>query len=490
MVESGEPSGFFAERRGAHQGRRLRARRGRGVARARERSDHGDPAATLAVAPPAANARLRRTSSTFAAPSRSSSPSSSSGPERRAPRARLVHAHRPPHGGAREVEQEIDYCLFCHERDKDSCSQGACATRRPVGSYKKNPLGVPLSGCPLDEKISEMHVMRQRRATRSPRWRSCRRQPDVPRHRPPHLQRLHEGVRLPEAGAGQHPADRDARAHRGAALPWGMEIYGLLTRWNPLNVSARTRALQRQERPRRRARARRLHARPPPRVRRVRRRRGRRPEDRAARPAARRGATGAPPSPSATSTALRRARRAHPPRLRRRQRVRDHRSLGQELPHASSTSRSRGNPHVRIYGGVRFGGTITLEDAWALGFDHVAIAAGAGRPTHHRHEEQPVARHPQGERLPDGPAAHGRLQESSIANLQVSLPGRRHRRRAHGDRHGDRAARVLRRADREDARALRGALDETKSTRDVRAMFDDEEWELLAGAPRARARAR
>ena len=30
---------------------------------------------------------------------------------------------------------------------------------------------------------------------------------------------------------------------------------------------------------------------------------------------------------------------------------------------------------------MRFGGTLPIEDAWALGFDHVAIAAGAGRPT-------------------------------------------------------------------------------------------------------------
>jgi hypothetical protein len=36
---------------------------------------------------------------------------------------------------------------------------------------------------------------------------------------------------------------------------------------------------------------------------------------------------------------------------------------------------------LRMYGGVRFGGTLTLDDAWQLGFDHVALAAGAGRPT-------------------------------------------------------------------------------------------------------------
>src|SRR4030095_4388704 len=34
-----------------------------------------------------------------------------------------------------------------------------------------------------------------------------------------------------------------------------------------------------------------------------------------------------------------------------------------------------------LIGGVRFGGTVTAEEAFALGFDHVALAIGAGRPT-------------------------------------------------------------------------------------------------------------
>jgi NADPH-dependent glutamate synthase beta subunit-like oxidoreductase len=36
---------------------------------------------------------------------------------------------------------------------------------------------------------------------------------------------------------------------------------------------------------------------------------------------------------------------------------------------------------LRIYGGVRFGGTIDARRRLELGFDHVALAAGAGRPT-------------------------------------------------------------------------------------------------------------
>ena len=38
-------------------------------------------------------------------------------------------------------------------------------------------------------------------------------------------------------------------------------------------------------------------------------------------------------------------------------------------------------PSFRVYDGVRFGGAFPIEDAWTYGFHHVAIAAGAGRPT-------------------------------------------------------------------------------------------------------------
>src|SRR6185437_6994186 len=34
-----------------------------------------------------------------------------------------------------------------------------------------------------------------------------------------------------------------------------------------------------------------------------------------------------------------------------------------------------------MFGGVRFGGTLGIEQAFALGFDHIALCAGAGRPT-------------------------------------------------------------------------------------------------------------
>ncbi len=36
---------------------------------------------------------------------------------------------------------------------------------------------------------------------------------------------------------------------------------------------------------------------------------------------------------------------------------------------------------LRMFGGVRFGGTLTVDSAFALGFDHIALCAGAGKPT-------------------------------------------------------------------------------------------------------------
>src|SRR6202012_4133343 len=76
------------------------------------------------------------------------------------------------------------------------------------------------------------------------------------------------------------------------------------------------------------------------------------------------------------------------------------------------------------FGGVRFGGgaTLGMDDAWAMGFDHIALCMGAGKPT--------VLDIPNG--LARGVRAAsdflmalqltGAAKFSSITNLQVRLP--------------------------------------------------------------------
>jgi hypothetical protein len=103
---------------------------------------------------------------------------------------------------------QANYCIWCHNQGKDSCSKGL---REKGGAFKKSVFGVTLAGCPLEEKISEMNLVKAR-------GYSLGALAIVAGDRAPHLQRLHEGVHLPAAGAGRHPADRDAHLE-GRARP-------------------------------------------------------------------------------------------------------------------------------------------------------------------------------------------------------------------------------------------------------------------------------
>ena len=131
---------------------------------------------------------------------------------------------------------------------------------------------------------------------------------------------------------------------------------------------------------------------------------------------------------------------------------------------------------------------MTLDDAWELGFDHVAHRGGRGPPTHHRHEEQPRARHPQGERLPHGAAADRRLQAelarepAGAACPAVVIGG--------GLTAIDTATELLAYylvQVEKIARALETSLEEKRRRGAFARMFDDEEWSQLAGAARSTA---
>src|SRR5213075_2363824 len=75
-----------------------------------------------------------------------------------------------------------------------------------------------------------------------------------------------------------------------------------------------------------------------------------------------------------------------------------------------------------MFGGVRFGGTLTIDEAFQNGFDHIALCAGAGRPT--------VLEIPNGFARGVRAASDflmalqltGAAKRESIANLQIRLP--------------------------------------------------------------------
>jgi NADPH-dependent glutamate synthase beta subunit-like oxidoreductase len=138
-----------------------------------------------------------------------------------------------------EVLDQVDYCIYCHDRDKDSCSKGLREVHKETKavSIKKNPLGIPLEGCPLDEKISEMHLLKRQGDPIAALALVCVDNPMAAGtgHRICNdcmkscIYQKQDPVNIPQIETG---VLTDA-----LALPWGFEIYALLTRWNPLNVA-------------------------------------------------------------------------------------------------------------------------------------------------------------------------------------------------------------------------------------------------------------
>jgi NADPH-dependent glutamate synthase beta subunit-like oxidoreductase/NAD(P)H-flavin reductase len=129
---------------------------------------------------------------------------------------------------------QAHYCIKCHNQGKDSCSSGL---KEKTGEFKKTVFGINLAGCPLDEKISEMNVVKQRgnsvgalaivtidnpmaAATGHRICNDCMKACIYQKQDP---------VDIPQI---------ETRTLKDVLeLPWGFEIYSLLTRWNPLNFA-------------------------------------------------------------------------------------------------------------------------------------------------------------------------------------------------------------------------------------------------------------
>ena len=136
-----------------------------------------------------------------------------------------------------DLERALDhanYCIWCHNQGKDSCSRGL--KDRKTGAFQKSPFGVTLAGCPLEEKISEMNLLKSEgfsigalaiaavdnpllAATGHRICNDCMKAC---------IYQKQEPVDIPQV---------ETRALTDVLdLPWGFEIYSLLTRWNPLDL--------------------------------------------------------------------------------------------------------------------------------------------------------------------------------------------------------------------------------------------------------------
>jgi NADPH-dependent glutamate synthase beta subunit-like oxidoreductase/NAD(P)H-flavin reductase len=128
---------------------------------------------------------------------------------------------------------QANYCIYCHNQGKDSCSKGLW---EKDGKVRKSPTAVNLAGCPLEEKISEMNTVKASgftigalgiitidnpmcAATGHRICNDCMKSCIYQKQSP---------VDIPQV---------ETRSLKDVlSLPYGFEIYSLLTRWNPLNL--------------------------------------------------------------------------------------------------------------------------------------------------------------------------------------------------------------------------------------------------------------
>ena len=127
-----------------------------------------------------------------------------------------------------------NYCIWCHNQGKDSCSRGL--RDRKTGAFQKSPFGVTLAGCPLEEKISEMNLLKSEGFSIGALAMAVVDNPLVAAtgHRICNdcmkacIYQKQEPVDIPQI---------ETRTLKDVlGLPWGFEIYSLLTRWNPLHL--------------------------------------------------------------------------------------------------------------------------------------------------------------------------------------------------------------------------------------------------------------
>ncbi len=134
--------------------------------------------------------------------------------------------------GTTDAFLEASYCLHCHAREKDSCSKGM---RVPQGEALKNPLGVSLSGCPLGQKISEMAWLRARGDTLAALIVACLDNPLLAATGDRICQDCVQACLFQKQTPVQIPALESALLDEVLNGDWGFEIYSLLTRWSPLS---------------------------------------------------------------------------------------------------------------------------------------------------------------------------------------------------------------------------------------------------------------
>lgn len=325
-----------------------------------------------------------------------------------------------PRFNLREVMDHVHYCVYCHDHEGDFCSKGF--PDKENGGFRTNSLGVELTGCPLEERISEAHTLKLDTYTLGALAVIMIDNPLVPATGNRICNDCMKGCIYQKQDPVDIPQIETRILTDVLNWQWGFEIYYLLTRWNPLN-RARPYALPHH---------------------------GTRILCVGAGPAGFNlshhllqsgfgvvaidglkiepleqvwtGADGSIPAPV-----------EHISDLNEPLDERVMSGFGGVAEYGITVRWDKNflklvyltlarNRHFRVYGGVRFGGTMTIDDAWTLGFEHIALATGAGKPTVIQIKNNLAHGIRQASDFLMALQLTGASKKDSLANLQVRLP--------------------------------------------------------------------
>ncbi|MEQ8666986.1 MAG: FAD-dependent oxidoreductase [Rhodospirillales bacterium] len=129
---------------------------------------------------------------------------------------------------------EAHYCIFCHNQDKDSCSKGL--RDKKTGDFRQTVFGVNLTGCPLEEKISEMHVAKADGHLVGALGIAVVDNPMIAGTGHRICNDCMKACVYQKQDPVNIPMAETRTLNDVLELPWGFEIYSLLTRWNPLHI--------------------------------------------------------------------------------------------------------------------------------------------------------------------------------------------------------------------------------------------------------------
>lgn len=322
-----------------------------------------------------------------------------------------------PRMSEKEIQSEIHYCVYCHRNNDDFCSKGFPNKKNHSElGFKKNPLNVTLTGCPLEEKISEMQLLKKNGRSIAALAMVMLDNPMCPAtgHRICNdcmkscIYQKQDPVNIPEI---------ETRVLTDVLnLPWGVELYDLLTRWNPL-----------------------------------------RQEQFVQKPHNNKSVMVVGLGPAGFTLAHHLLMegchvvgvdglKIEPlDKTYLKKPIYDYQSLTEDLDDRITagfggvaeygiTSRWDKNflkliyitlmrrSHFEAYGGVRFGGTITINDAKQMGFNHLAIAVGAGLPKALPIHNSLAPGMRQANDFLMALQLTGAAKKESLTNLQIRLP--------------------------------------------------------------------